>query len=231
MVLQGFRARSKAALGENRTLAVAELIVAALIAAGGVFGVVPFSSTPFLLVCGWLSLWLRGLGWRSVGLAVPAAWGRVLLVGVLTGVGYQYASLYAVEPLIARATGELPDVSMFAPLVGNVQFLLLSLLVAWTLAAFGEELVFRGYLMNRIADLAGRGGAGWALGLALTSILFGVVHLYQGASGVIATGLSGLVFGASYLASGRNLWAPIIAHGVYDTVGFALIFLGKYPGM
>jgi hypothetical protein len=48
---------------------------------------------------------------------------------------------------------------------------------------------------------------------------------------VIATGLSGLVFGVSYLASGRNLWAPVIAHGVYDTVGFALIFLGKYPGM
>jgi uncharacterized protein len=65
----------------------------------------------------------------------------------------------------------------------------------------------------------------------LTSTLFGVVHLYQGTSGIIATGLSGLVFGASYLASGRDSWAPVIAHGVHDTVGFALIFLGRYPGL
>jgi membrane protease YdiL (CAAX protease family) len=231
MAPQGFRARTKEALRENRMFAAGELIVAVLIAVAGLLGIVPFSSTPFLLVFGWLSLWLRGLGWRSVGLVRPSAWARVLLLGVAAGVAYQYLSLYAVEPLLARLTGELPDVSMFAPLVGNARFLLLSLLVSWTLAAFGEELVYRGYLMNRIAGLFGAGRAGWALALALTSVLFGVVHLYQGASGIIATGLSGLVFGAVYLASGRNLWAPIITHGVYDTVGFTLIYLGKYPGM
>jgi membrane protease YdiL (CAAX protease family) len=231
MAAQGFRARSKEVLRENRAFAVGELSVALLIIAGGLFGVVPFSSTPFLLVFGWLSLWLRGLGWRGVGLKRPAAWGRVLLPGVLTGVIFQYVSLYVLEPLIARFTGELPDVSMFAPLIGNAQFLLLSLAVAWTLAAFGEELVYRGYLLNRVAHLVGEGRAAWAMSLLLTSTLFGVVHLYQGASGIIATGLSGLVFGAVYLACGRNLWAPILAHGVYDTVGFTLIFLGKYPGM
>jgi membrane protease YdiL (CAAX protease family) len=47
---------------------------------------------------------------------------------------------------------------------------------------------------------------------------------------MLATGISGLVFGVLYLATGRNLWAPILAHGIYDTVGFLLIFLGKYPG-
>lgn len=43
--------------------------------------------------------------------------------------------------------------------------------------------------------------------------------------------MSGLLFGALYLASGRNLWTAIIAHGVNDTVGFTLIYLGKYPGL
>jgi membrane protease YdiL (CAAX protease family) len=35
-----------------------------------------------------------------------------------------------------------------------------------------------------------------------------------------------LVYGAVYLLAGRNLWAPIIAHGVYDTVGLAFIYSG-----
>ena len=43
--------------------------------------------------------------------------------------------------------------------------------------------------------------------------------------------LAGLVYGALYLRGGRNLWAPIIAHGVYDTVALLLIFRGKYPGL
>jgi membrane protease YdiL (CAAX protease family) len=34
-----------------------------------------------------------------------------------------------------------------------------------------------------------------------------------------------------YLATGRNLSAPVIAHGIQDTIDFLLLFLGKYPGM
>lgn len=103
--------------------------------------------------------------------------------------------------------------------------------MSWTLAGFGEELVFRGYFMNRVADLVGANRAGWLISLIVVSILFGITHLYQGTSGIIVVTLTGLLLGALYLATGRNLWLPIIAHGVNDTVGFILIFLGKYPGL
>ncbi len=43
---------------------------------------------------------------------------------------------------------------------------------------------------------------------------------------MLDTGIHGLVLGLLYLASGRNLWASIIAHGVTDTVGIVLIFFG-----
>jgi membrane protease YdiL (CAAX protease family) len=94
-----------------------------------------------------------------------------------------------------------------------------------------EEMAYRGYLMNRVAYAAGGTRAAWALSLVVVSALFGVVHLYQGASGMITAGISGLLFGILYLASGRNLWLPIIAHGINDTIGFTLIYLGKYPGL
>lgn len=231
MSLRDFRSRTSRFFLGSRLLAVIEIFLALLIPVGGLVGIIPFSSTPFLLLFGWLMLWLRGIGWRDLGLRRPASWPWTLVMGVAIGIAYQYLSLYVVEPLIARLTGNLPDVSQFAPLIGNKFFLFISIVISWTLAAFGEELAFRGYLMNRIADLVGSSPRGWAISVALVSALFGIVHLYQGASGMIAITLTGLLLGGLYLATGRNLWLPIIVHGVNDTLGFLLIFLGKYPGL
>jgi membrane protease YdiL (CAAX protease family) len=41
---------------------------------------------------------------------------------------------------------------------------------------------------------------------------------------------NGLLLGVLYLATGRQLAYPIIAHGVSNTLAFVLIFLGRYPG-
>jgi membrane protease YdiL (CAAX protease family) len=46
-------------------------------------------------------------------------------------------------------------------------------------------------------------------------------------SGMIATAIEALVPAAAYLATGRNLWVPIIMHGTSDTLGFIFIFLHK----
>src|SRR5882724_11513538 len=207
-----------------------ELLVATAILATGFAGLLPFSATPFLVVFGVVSLWLRGEGARAVGLALRSDWGRTVLVGIGAGIGYQGFSLYVAEPAIARLTGRLPDISLFAPLAGNVHFLLISLAVAWTLAACGEEFVYRGYLLTRLARALGGAPRAWLGALTVTSVLFGVGHAYQGLSGMITAGLGGLAFGLLYMATGRNLWVSVVAHGTMDTVGFLLLFLGKYPG-
>ena len=218
-----------------------EVAIALGLLAGGLQGLIPFGGTPVLVALGTLSLWLRGEGARGVGLrrAPPAptpSWRRVVLLGVSVGIGYQLLSLYVVEPLTARFIGKLPDVSMFTALKGNVRLFLVYTGVSWTLAGFGEEFVYRGYLLNRIAQLLSRGGGlgargAWIAALGATTVLFGLGHVYQGASGVIDTGLAGLVFGVLYILGSRNLWAPIIAHGVADTTAFALLYLGRYPGV
>ena len=43
--------------------------------------------------------------------------------------------------------------------------------------------------------------------------------------------IDGMILGSLYLAFGRNLAIPIIAHGVTDTTDFLLIFFRIYPGM
>lgn len=221
-----FRDRCERYLRESKLLIAVELSVAFLLVAAYLAGFLPSSEVPFLLLWGWLSLRLRGVGWRGVGFKRPARWGQAVLLGGVTGVTFQLFGTYLLEPLIVRLVGRPVDLSQFASLRGNVFLLLLLLALVWTLAAFGEELVYRGYLMNRVAELAGGGAAAWVVSLTIVSVLFGVAHLNQGVSGVLVNTACGLVNGAVYLRAGRNLWAPIIAHGVYDTVGLVFIFLG-----
>jgi hypothetical protein len=92
-------------------------------------------------------------------------------------------------------------------------------------------MVFRGYLMNRVADLLNRTRGAWIISLIAVHVGFGLAHAYQGVTGIIDEGMMGLLLGVIYLRTGRNLSVPIIAHGIADSIDFVLIFLGKYPGM
>ena len=115
-------------------------------------------------------------------------------------------------------------------MVGNASLLVGWLALAWTLGAFGEEMAFQGCLLNRVAGLSGSRFR-YLPALAFTGIVFGLGHSYQGVSGMISTGLGNVFSGVLYLWMGRNLWASIVAHGVVDTLGILMIFLGRYPGM
>ena len=99
------------------------------------------------------------------------------------------------------------------------------------LGAWGEEIDYRAYLMNRVAGVFRDTNTAWVVSLIVVSIVFGCGHLDQGATGMIENVWNGLLLGAFYLASGRNLAVPVIAHAVGDTLDFLLIDLGKYPGI
>ena len=184
-----------------------------------------------LVLFAWLSLWFRGKGWSDFGIRKPESWKRTLSLAFLVGIVFQALSLYIIEPILGKITGDIPDVSLFRPLVGNVPQLFFFLLISWTFAAFIEEMIYRGYLMHRTADLFNRNNTGWIVGLVLSNFIFGFGHMYQGMSGMISTGISGFVFAGLYFTTNRNLWAAILAHGIYDTIGFLMIFFGVYPGI
>jgi membrane protease YdiL (CAAX protease family) len=202
------------------------LLIIAITLGHRVLRIIPVDETIPIFLLGWLSLWLRGVGWRGVGLTRPRSWGRAAALGVGTGVFLQVLSEFVTEPAITYLTHQVADMSEFAPLVGNLKLAALYFVLVWTWAAFGEELTYRGYVLNRAADLGGRTRTAWVVGLLLVVGLFGFGHSYQGIAGMLDTGIHGLLFGVLYLASGRNLWAPVIAHGVCDTVGIVMIFFG-----
>jgi membrane protease YdiL (CAAX protease family) len=96
----------------------------------------------------------------------------------------------------------------------------------WTLVAFGEEMAFRGYVMRRVMNIVGVTPPGLVVAVAISSVLFGLAHGYQGVAGMIATGLIGVLVALVYLCDRQNLWAAIICHGVVDSVSLALIYFG-----
>jgi membrane protease YdiL (CAAX protease family) len=173
-----------------------------------------------------VSLAVRRLSPRAIGFRRPADWPRTVLIALCAAVFLQVLSTFVTEPLISRITGRATDLSQFRDVVGNVGIALVWLAIAWTIAAFGEEFVYRGYVLNRVADSLGGGSRAMLAAVAATALLFGIGHYYQGPTGMADTGISGLVFGGLYVWSGRNLWLPILAHGLADTIAIVVIFLG-----
>jgi uncharacterized protein len=194
-------------------------------------GYVPLSKTPFLFLVAWGSLRLRGLGWRDVGLRIPERWRRVAAIGVAWGVGMWLLEFFVTMPALRQLLGYWPDLTDFSDVVGNATLLAVYLALNWILAAFGEEMVWRGYALPRAAEFLGSGMRAFVLALIVVNVAFGLAHLYQGPSGVIQATVGGVLLGVLYLVTGRNLLAPILAHGIGNSIDFTVMYLGLYPGV
>ncbi len=212
-------------------LAIVEFLLGGLIFYADHRHWIPFSKTPELLLLGWVSLRVRGLRWRDVGFTRYRSWKATIAIGVVLGTVLETFQLLVTQPILSKIFGKEPDLDLFRMVTGNIKMTALFIVLSWTMAAYGEELFWRGYLMNRVADVFGRSRTAWIASLAVISIAFGLAHGYQGLTGWIEEGLAGLALGVMYLRTGRNLAVPIVAHGVCDTIDMGLIFFGKMPGM
>jgi uncharacterized protein len=218
-------------LRDSVWLVLVEFAIVAGVFASDIYHHIYISKTPYLFLLGWASLRLRGMRWKDVGFALPRSWGKAFAIGIAAGLAIELFELFVSQPLLARWLGKMPDLSDFAGMVGNLKMFLIFFILVWTVGPLGEEIVYRGYLMNRVAGLFRNTKPAWIVSLIVISVIFGCGHLGQGATGMIENIWDGLLLGALYLACGRNLAAPIIAHSVTDTIDLVLIYLGKYPGM
>src|SRR5690606_3641350 len=120
------------------------------------------------------------------------------------------------------------DYSGYGPLRDNAPLVVVLGAQAWLSAAVGEELVFRGFLLHELASLFGANRRGRAVAVLVGAVVFGYAHANQELPGVLLTGIVGALMGAAYFASGRNLPALILAHGLIDTWGLYTLYLGWY---
>lgn len=93
-------------------------------------------------------------------------------------------------------------------------------------AGFSEELVFRGYVFERVGTLIGRRRSAMAISVLLSTTLFAIAHYPdQGWPGVEQAAIVGLALGAIF-ASRRSLFVPMVAHTSFDLTAVTLIYFG-----
>jgi membrane protease YdiL (CAAX protease family) len=210
----------------TRGVSALELLLGTFVVIGhNVFRVVP-NEVPILVVLGLISFRVRGGGWSGLPFRRPESWRRIFLIAIAAAALRVVLGEFVVDPLTSRVWPPIVAPAGTEAIAGNPEKALLWLGIVWTWAAFGEEFGYRGYLLTRAADLGRGSGTAYLVGMVFVSVLFGFGHFYKGPAGIVDSGFAGLVLGAAYLISGRNLWASVLAHGVIDTYGVAALYFG-----
>lgn len=103
-------------------------------------------------------------------------------------------------------------------------------IIAMIMVGVAEELMFRGVLLNSCIDFFGENSvSALRKAIVISSSIFGVFHIFNvliGASlygsviQAINAAILGMLFGAIYIRSGKNIWPCIIAHAIHDFCSF-----------
>ena len=149
--------------------------------------------------------------WASVGLVLPQGAGLWWTIGIIVALAVllrmQYGAATRTDAARASVNRQLTRVRWLLPASGPELAHFRALSVT---AGVCEEILFRGYLMAFLLPLGGIGVA-----VALSSLLFGLAHGYQGVRGMVTSGVLGALMAGMYVLTG-SLLAPILVHAMID---------------
>ncbi|WP_344064036.1 type II CAAX endopeptidase family protein [Microbacterium pumilum] len=184
---------------------------------GQAFGLVPVALAIFLLWDPGMSAFRRiGLDFRRFGGDLGRGAALVAVIGI------PGLALYAAGRALG-ATVQV-DASPLDPSLWTIPLLLLAALRA----GLTEEVIFIGYLFDRLRRL----GWGWWAIILSTAALRGAYHAYQGLPAVLGNFAMGVVFGWCYRRWGRVM-PLVIAHTLIDIVAFVgyPLAVALWPGL
>jgi membrane protease YdiL (CAAX protease family) len=148
-----------------------------IVIAHNVFHIVP-NEVIILSLLGLISIHLRDGSWSAMGFKRPASWRMILRVAVVAAILRILLWQFLIEPITGFFWPKPSAPTLANEITGNIKMALVALLLLWTFAAFGEEIVYRGYLLTRAADIGRRSAAAYWVGIVLASILFGYGHYW-----------------------------------------------------
>jgi len=162
----------------------------------------------------------------------PGAWWKDLLGGtVLVGLGL--LAKYALDPTIIKyfqraSNSESGLGNLFSELATNPLLMVLFLGPALLIGVAGLEELSRVFFITRWMRISST--KLWlGVGVLLSAVLFGLVHLYQGPAGAVSVALNGLIMGLWYLRFGR-IFQLIVSHYLYDAVQFMMVLILIWNG-
>lgn len=163
-----------------------------------------------------------GSAFQKLGLTFDRP-GRDLLqgVGLFALIGIPSLGLYAAGRALGITTAIIPSA------LGAYWWTVPVLILSAIRHGIVEEVIVVGYLLDRL------GKFGWKMpaAIAVSSVLRGSYHLYQGFGPFIGNVVMGIVFGLIYTRT-RRVMPLVIAHALLDTVAFVGFSLfGKAIGL
>jgi membrane protease YdiL (CAAX protease family) len=183
-----------------------------------------------LVLLAGISLAVRRQSPATLGIRRAHAPGLVSKMFVVAA-GWSVVQLSLTMPLATHLSGRKQNLSQFDDVQGNPVLLLAFVALSWTLAAFVEELAFRGFLLTRLREILGPSKIALVVAVLLTSVLFGVMHSEQGMVGVLLVGLDAIVLSIVCIHY-DTLWASVLVHGFSNTLGFVtFFFVGPVYGL
>jgi membrane protease YdiL (CAAX protease family) len=92
--------------------------------------------------------------------------------------------------------------------------------LAVVVVAAAEEVLFRGVGLHMLERVLG-----WpvAAALGVTSVVYGLNHLYFGALTIAQKTVTGVGFGLLYLLGGHNVLVPLVAHALQNVVVLTML--------
>lgn len=157
----------------------------------------------------------------ELGFVQPKSWILTVVGGIAFGIAFKFLMKAIVMPLL----GAGPVNQTYHYLAGNRAALPGAIYTMIVAAGFGEEVVFRGFLYQRLRTLFGRGPAASAIIITITAAVFGLAHYFdQGITGVEQAVITGLAFGTMYVLAGQ-IWVVMFAHAAFDLTALAMIYL------
>jgi CAAX protease family protein len=93
-------------LRNSRLIIALDLALVAVVFAGVHYHwrFIVFSRTPYLLALAWISMRLRGIGWRDLGLRFDQGWQRLIMVGIAAGFAMEALELFVTQPYLVQLT-------------------------------------------------------------------------------------------------------------------------------
>lgn len=179
------------------------MLWALALAAAGIGGGGALIASPASSMASWLP-WARIAGPALAALAAAYCVVALMpLIQSLRGPRWRAAYARAMRLGYSASPGFLPNTG-----AERAAFALLSLS-----AGVCEEVLYRGFLIRLLHEGALALPVGGAL--AISSLLFGLGHAYQGWKGMLSTTIGGLALGLVFLLSG-SLIPGVILHALMD---------------
>jgi membrane protease YdiL (CAAX protease family) len=167
-------------------------------------------------------IWLSRSARDAVFQMIYRNWWTTLAIGLVLGTLVGTVLNPAMDSFAELITGTKIDLSQFADVRGNSGAFMELLIVALLFGGVVEELAFRGFFIGWGTKLFGMKAA--IPLVLLSSVAFGIGHLYQDLAGGVSTALFALLLGGLYLLFDRKLLSVILIHAVSNFWGVLEIY-------